>query len=71
MMKHLNDRILDAHAKGNKRALAELYHKASETASSIDSACFFATQAHIFALECNHALQFELHAFLRHHGREE
>ena len=71
MMDHLNNCILEAHAEGNKRALAELYHKASQTASSIDSACFFATQAYIFALECNHALKFELHAFLTHHGREE
>lgn len=69
-MSTLNALILAAHTANDKRALAELYCKASKTASSIDSACFLATQAYIFALECNHELQKDLYRFLKSHDRE-
>ena len=70
-MSALNDQILKAHASGDKKALATLYSRASKEAETLDSACFFATQAYIFALECNHEICAELFDFLKRHGREE
>ena len=70
-MSALNDQILAAFSTNDKKALVELYSQAARTASTVDSACFFATQAYIFALECNHELQVELFEFLKKHGREE
>ena len=70
-MSALNDQILAAFSTNDKKALAELYSQAARTASTVDSACFFATQAYIFALECNHEVQIELFEFLKKHGREE
>ena len=70
-MSALNARILLAHAANDKKALADLYRQAARAAETLDSACFFATQAYIFALECNHELQIELFEFLKKHGREE
>ena len=70
-MSALNDQILRAHASGDKKALATLYSRASKEAETLDSACFFATQAYIFALECNHEICAELFDFLKQHGREE
>ena len=69
-MSALNDQILRAHASGDKKALATLYSRASKEAETLDSACFFATQAYIFALESNHPLAEQLHAFLVQNRRD-
>jgi len=37
----------------------------------IDAACFYATHAYVFALECDHPSRSDIHAFLVKHGREE
>jgi len=70
-MSALNNQILAAFSTNDKEALAELYSQAARTASTLDSACFFATQAYIFALECNHDIRADLLDFLKQHGREE
>jgi len=51
--------------------LVALYHQAAKDVGDINSACFYATQAYIFALDCNHPDARALHAFLLEHGREE
>lgn len=70
-MSALNARILSAHAANDKKALADLYRQAARAAETLDSACFFATQAYIFSLECNHDIRADLLDFLKQHGREE
>ena len=69
-MSDLEQRILDAHEAGDKSALVTVYAEASRQASDLDAACFFAVYAHTFALEIEHPLRAELHAFLKQHGRE-
>lgn len=69
-MSQLEEDLLAAHAAGNKTALVELYSHASEISDDLDAACFYAVYAYIFALEINHPKKAELHAFLKHHGRE-
>jgi hypothetical protein len=67
--------ILAAHAAGDEAALARLYGEAGDirlSAGDIDAACFFHTQAHIFALSSgNLAAAAASHALLKYHGREE
>ena len=70
-MSALNNQILRAHASGDKNALATLSSRAAQQAETLDSACFFATQGYIFALECNHEICAELFDFLKQHDREE
>ncbi len=70
-MTSLNDAILNAHDQRDQRALVDLYHQAAQSAQNIDEACFFATQAYIFALDTGHAKTAELHRFLCDHNREE
>ncbi|MBT0957655.1 hypothetical protein IV417_09665 [Alphaproteobacteria bacterium KMM 3653] len=72
-MDDLQQRFLEAHSNDDKPALVSLYTHAAnrmEAESEIDAACFFLTQAYIFALESGasetRALQRRLHA----HGRE-
>ncbi|MEY2991925.1 MAG: hypothetical protein RI946_1319 [Pseudomonadota bacterium] len=67
----LNEQLLAAHDHGDKAALVALYHQAAKDVGDINSACFYATQAYIFALDCNHPDARALHAFLVEHGREE
>jgi hypothetical protein len=50
--------------------LAELYAAGSATAQTLDEQCFLATQAYIFALESNHPLAEQLHAFLVQNRRD-
>ena len=70
-MSALNDQILAAHESGDKKALPALYSRAAKQAETLDSACFFATQGYIFALEFNHKICAELFDFLKQQGREE
>ena len=68
-MNALDDKLLAAHARGDKPALVTLYGEAADGADDIDAACFYLTHAYIFALELGHADVPELHARLSEHGR--
>lgn len=65
----LDDDLRDAHECGDKSALVGLYTLAAERANTIDEACFFLTQAYIFALDDNHAAQNALKSRLRKYSR--
>lgn len=70
----LNDAILRAHAEDDRAALVRLYRAAGDRAESIDetdAACFFLTQAYVFALEIGDPDADDLHARLLAYGREE
>ena len=63
--------LLNAHAADDTARLCELYHQAALASDDIDAACFYATHAFVFALECDHPTRCYIHAFLVKHGREE
>jgi hypothetical protein len=63
--------LLNAHAAGDTVRLCVLYHQAALASDDIDAACFYATHAYVFALECDHPSRSKIHAFLVKHGREE
>lgn len=68
----LDHALLEAHAKQDSAALVRLYALAaneSETARDTDAACFFLTQAFVFALESGDARADELNRRLADHGR--
>ena len=65
----LDQQLLAAHARDDRRALVALYRQAGDTATDIDAACFYWTQAYIFALETNDPAASELLAELRAQGR--
>ena len=67
----LDDDLIAAHLRGDEQALVDLYERAAHLTQDVDSACFFATQAYIFALDCAHPKTMALHQFLCQHGREE
>ena len=46
--------LLNAHAAGDTARLCVLYHQAALASDDIDAACFYATHAYVFALECDH-----------------
>ena len=66
----LDIQVQAAHARQDSAALAELYAAGSATAHTLDEQRFLATQAYIFALESNHPLAEQLHAFLVHNRRD-
>lgn len=43
--------LLAAHARGDGSALVALYTQAADEAADINAACFYLTQAYVFALE--------------------
>lgn len=63
--------FLTAHTSGDGARLCELYHLAAMRSTDLDAACFYATQAYVFALETDHSLRTEIYDFLVEHGREE
>ena len=71
----LHERILAGHAAGDGHLLAQLYAEAGQLAAAngeVDKACYFFTQAYVFALEAGeNAVAEKLQAILRQHGREE
>lgn len=69
-MSELNQRLLEAHATGDKAALVALYHEAAQGTVDPDVACFYLTQAYVFALETSHADTQQLHQLLKTAGRE-
>jgi hypothetical protein len=68
-MSDLDDRLLAAHARDDRRALVMLYAAAADQAGSVDAMCFFLTQAYVFGLEVNHPDVPALHARLKEHHR--
>ena len=46
--------LLNAHEAGDTARLCVLYHQAALASDDIDAACFYATHAYVFALECDH-----------------
>ena len=66
----LDQRLLQAHAAGDKPALVALYTEAADAAENIDAACFYLTHAYVFALETGHPAAAALHARLKAEGRE-
>lgn len=69
-MTGLDARLLAAHARGDHAALVMLYARAADQAPTRDAACFYLTQAYVFALECGHADACVLRARLVAEGRE-
>ena len=66
----LDARLLAAHEANDRATLIALYQQAAEEAQTIDAACFFLTQAYVFALEVNHPDVQTIRARLRAEGRE-
>ncbi len=65
----LQDRLLAAHASGDRAALVTLYTEAADQAADIDAACFFLTHAYVFALERGDAAVETLYQRLKAEGR--
>lgn len=68
-MTTLQNRLLDAHARGDQSALVVLYTEAADCTDVIDAACFYLTHAYIFALELGDPASDTLFARLKVHGR--
>ncbi len=69
----LDAALLAAHAAGDRGRLIQGYEQAAdlaEAAGEVDRACFFLTQAWVFALEAGDARANGLKARLTGHGRE-
>ena len=54
-MTSLNERLLQAHERGDCAALVELYEKAAEQATAQAATCFYLTHAYVYALEIGSA----------------
>lgn len=70
----LDAALLDAHARDDGPALAQLYGQAADLAEAkgdINTCCFFLTQAYVFALQTDAPQADALHARLVAYGREE
>ena len=65
--------VLQAHTDGNQDNLIRLYTLAAdraEQAMHIDAACFYLTQAFVYALEHGAPQAAQLHQRLVQHGRD-
>lgn len=69
-MSSLDDQLLSAHARDDRPALVSLYTQAADQAHDPDAACFYLTQAYIFALEQGDSRATALHTRLMAEGRE-
>lgn len=67
----LDARLLDAHARDDRRALIALYAEAGRRAPGEEARGFYLTHAYVFALEAGDPRAAELHATLVAMGREE
>ncbi|MGV6839741.1 MAG: hypothetical protein ACWA40_06065 [Planktomarina sp.] len=65
----MNDRIMAAHAAGDKRALVKLYAQGADQAKDEDTALFLLTTAYVYALEIGHTETDRLHQKLSQAGR--
>ena len=68
-MGDLHQRLLDAHARGDRDALISGYTAAADAENDIDAACFFLTHAYVFALEAGDDRAPTLRARLEEQGR--
>lgn len=66
----LNDAILAAFAAGDGAVIARLYGAAGDAAPNVDEACFYWTQAYVFALEAGLKEAETYRAALAAEGRE-
>jgi hypothetical protein len=69
----LESDLMRAHASGDAGRLAELYFtaaRAEETDGRTDAACFFLTQAYVFALEAGSRRATDIANRLRAYQRE-
>lgn len=69
-MSDLDNRLLAAHARGDRRALVALYSEAAEAAASEAARGFYLTHAYVFALDCGDPAARDLHERLKSMGRE-
>lgn len=68
----LNKNLLRAHEENDLSELVTLYSMAAiifENRHDIDAACFYFTQAYVFALELDSPKMIGLHQRLTKHGR--
>ncbi|MFD3189076.1 hypothetical protein ACFMPD_02235 [Sedimentitalea sp. HM32M-2] len=70
-MSDLEARLLAAHARGDRRALVQLYTEAADTAPDPDAAGFYLTHAYVYALEQGDPAAVSLRARLVSAGREQ
>lgn len=74
MAADLDNRLLAAHAAGDEQELVALYTEAAdlfEAEGDVDAACFYLTQAYVFALQTGAADAPALQQRLFEHGREQ
>ncbi|MDQ7069767.1 MAG: hypothetical protein Q9M48_03320 [Rhodobacterales bacterium] len=69
-MTTLDQSLHASHETGDHRALVGLYTQAADQAEPLNAACFFLTNAYVYALETNHPQRHALHARLVAEGRE-
>ncbi|MGR3660603.1 MAG: hypothetical protein ACU0CA_05365 [Paracoccaceae bacterium] len=70
----LDQKMLTAHATGDKARLVDLYRQAAdlrEAEGDVDATCFYLTHAYVFALDQGDASATVLHKRLKDFGREE
>lgn len=70
----LDAALIAAHEAGDQARLVALYREAADRAAAVgetDAACFYLTQAYVFALAAGAREAGALHARLLAHGREE
>ena len=67
----LHDRLLAAHAAGDRRTLIGLYTEAADGEQGEDARAFFLTQAYVLALEAGHPRAGPLRERLGAMGRED
>lgn len=70
-MNATHEKLLAAHASGDRAQLVTLYAQAADAAKTEDEAGFFLTFAYVFALEIAHPEADALRARLIALGREE
>lgn len=67
----LDAALITAHAQNDIAALIQLYTQAAEDADNTDAACFYLTQAFVFALQAGQAEAVTLNQRLAAYGRAE
>lgn len=70
-MTDLDQRLLAAHAAGDRPSLVAWYTEAGNTSPDPDAAWFYLTHAYVYALEIDAPEARTLHARLKSAGREE
>ncbi len=71
MDEELESALLAAHSQRDLQALTTLYMDAADNTPDLDEACFFLTQAYVFALDTGDKRATQLHKRLIELGREE